>query len=139
MGRPKIVYWSSMAGIQSEGRFYMVGKGCIMVVLLYYYNRIPTYHIGSSEDSAWCRCSMLVIHYTANDPIWSKDCIGLLRYDAGSNKPSLRVVICLGRVERFCLGNKLSLMVRVRSLCSRSIPLLYQKQKRPKTLFFFIN
>lgn len=59
MGRPKIVYWSCLAGMQSEGRFYMVGKGSITVVCGYDCNRVPTYHIGSSADSIWCRCNIL--------------------------------------------------------------------------------
>jgi hypothetical protein len=33
MGRPKTAYRSEMAYMQSEGRFYIVGKGFIAVVL----------------------------------------------------------------------------------------------------------
>jgi hypothetical protein len=34
--------------MQSEGRFCMVGKGFVIVGLVSDYNRIPTYHAGSS-------------------------------------------------------------------------------------------
>ncbi len=60
-----------------------------------------------------------MIQGTANDSIQSKDCIGLLRYDVGSNEPSLWVVTCLCLVERLGSGTKVSIMVQGRSLCAR--------------------
>lgn len=46
MGRPKIVC-RFMACMQSEGRFFMVGKSFIAVDL-FDCLRVPTYHKGSS-------------------------------------------------------------------------------------------
>lgn len=46
--------------MQSEGRFYTVGKGFVAVEEYFDCNRIPTYGIGSSEDHTGCRSTLII-------------------------------------------------------------------------------
>ena len=91
----------------------MVRKGFIMVDFVYH-NRIPTYHLGSSED--YIRC--------CNDFMQPKGCIGLCKYVIWSNEPSVWVVNCSIMVARLYLGTKVSILVQGRLLCALLRPQL---------------
>ena len=87
--------------------FVRLGKVLLQSISIDY-NRIPTYRTGSGEDHSGC----------CNGLLQPKGCMRLCKYPAWSNEPSLWVMNCLVMVGRSWLGNKLSIMVQGRSLCS---------------------